>query len=60
MHLSVCLLIVFYCLRPLWKIDVLSLKWPLKTKSLLLLLLLHAFFTEIRFAHPLCRYVILE
>jgi len=37
MHLSVCLLIVFYCLRPSLKIGVLSNEWPLEIKSLLLL-----------------------
>ena len=39
MHLSVCLLIVFYCLRPSRKIGVLSNEWPLEIKSLLVLLL---------------------
>ena len=27
-----CSLIVFYCLRPSWKIDVLSNEWPLEIK----------------------------
>jgi len=40
MHLSVCLLIRFYCFRPSWKIDVLSIEWPLEINSLLFLLLL--------------------
>ena len=34
MCLSVCLLIVFFCLRPSWKIE-LSNEWPLGIKSIL-------------------------
>ena len=36
MCLSVCLLIVFFCLKPSWKIDM-SNQWLLEIKSILLL-----------------------
>jgi len=40
MHLSVCLLNVFYCLRPSWNIDVLSNEPPLEIKPFIIIIII--------------------
>jgi len=40
MHLSMCLLLVFYCLRPSWKIDVLSNEWPLEIDFIIIIMII--------------------